>query len=240
LKISIIIPVYNAEGYIEQCILSALEQNYLDKEIIVVDNESTDDSYQTILNLNNKVGGFKIGQTENIYKYSWKEPTQYALSNLMAKDSEYFMFLAADDFLEKDFISNCFDIINKAPDKIKLLQSPIRFCGAWQHDQKYDYKSIEEFKQQFLMRCPVNTPTIIWHRSFYESGIMNRVDSNLYAGADDYMLYGHLANDNNFIYPAPKWLGYNYRIHDSQATWGMHKDYGGVDAKIQEFWRKRW
>ena len=44
MKVSIIIPVYNAETYLEKSILSALNQTYKDIEIIAVNDGSTDHS----------------------------------------------------------------------------------------------------------------------------------------------------------------------------------------------------
>ncbi len=45
-KFSIIIPCFNAEKWIEQCLLSALKQSYENTEVIFVDNESTDNSFE--------------------------------------------------------------------------------------------------------------------------------------------------------------------------------------------------
>jgi len=46
LKVSILIPVYNREKYISECIQSALDQTYEDFEIILVDNASTDRTWE--------------------------------------------------------------------------------------------------------------------------------------------------------------------------------------------------
>ena len=46
--ISIIIPNYNKEKYIEKCVDSVLKQSYMPKEIIIVDDCSTDNSRRTI------------------------------------------------------------------------------------------------------------------------------------------------------------------------------------------------
>ena len=43
-KVSIIIPVYNVENYLEQCLESVIQQDLIDYEIICVDDASTDNS----------------------------------------------------------------------------------------------------------------------------------------------------------------------------------------------------
>ena len=42
--ISIIVPVFNAEQYLEECILSILQQTYTDFEVILIDDGSADQS----------------------------------------------------------------------------------------------------------------------------------------------------------------------------------------------------
>jgi len=55
MKVSIIIPVYNAEKYLEECINSAMNQTYPDIEIIVVDDGSTDRSPEILKKYTNKI-----------------------------------------------------------------------------------------------------------------------------------------------------------------------------------------
>ena len=52
-KVSIIIPCYNSEQWVEKSIMSALNQDYENLEVIAVDNESTDKTY-SILEKNKK------------------------------------------------------------------------------------------------------------------------------------------------------------------------------------------
>ena len=44
IMLSVVVPVYNAERYIEKCVKSILKQNYLTMEIILIDDGSTDNS----------------------------------------------------------------------------------------------------------------------------------------------------------------------------------------------------
>lgn len=48
MKISIIIPVYNVEGYLVECLNSVVNQTYRDIEIIIVNDGSTDSSFSII------------------------------------------------------------------------------------------------------------------------------------------------------------------------------------------------
>lgn len=254
-KVSVIVPVYNAAPYLKQCLNSVLEQDYHGHiNIIVVDNESTDNSPEIIKEFKSLHSSWlrskKIttperflltDSAENIHKFSWHEPTRQGLK--LIEDSEYFMFLAADDYLTPDYISNCMKLIGKAPDKIKALQSPVKFTGLWSNAQAYEYKNLEQFKEMMLQRSVVNTPTILWHRSFYDNGLMDLAEPDKYYGADDYALYCELATRGHFIWPAPKWLGYWYRIHETNASWGMHKELDApntIDKQIQKRYRKKW
>lgn len=47
-QISIIVPVYNVEKYVEKCVESLLKQTFKNYEIILVDDGSTDSSYEII------------------------------------------------------------------------------------------------------------------------------------------------------------------------------------------------
>ena len=47
-KVSIIIPIYNAENTIEKCISSILKQTYKDHELLLIDDGSTDNSLKVI------------------------------------------------------------------------------------------------------------------------------------------------------------------------------------------------
>ena len=55
MKVSIIIPVFNVEKYLEECIESAINQTYPDIEIIAVNDGSTDRSLQILEKFSNKI-----------------------------------------------------------------------------------------------------------------------------------------------------------------------------------------
>ena len=101
------------------------------------------------------------------------------------------------------------------------------------------YSSLIDMKEGLLSRSLVNTPTVVYSREIYEKGMMKTYPEKYY-GAADYDLYCRMADNNILIYPFPQWIGYNYRWHEEQATWGMHKEPIKYDKLIQEYWRKKW
>ena len=60
-SVTIGIPVYNAEKYIERCLISVLDQTFEDFEVLVVDDRGTDNSIQKVEEIaNNHVNGKKL------------------------------------------------------------------------------------------------------------------------------------------------------------------------------------
>ena len=240
MKFTIIIPCYNAEEWIEECLFSALNQTYLNLQVICVDNESTDSSYSIIQKVQSSNPQLIVSTAPNLFRYSWEEPVEKALE---IADGGYFTILGADDFLDKDYVTKILKIIKQSGNKIKLLQTPIRgIQGALKKstgDIAHSYGSLEEFKTLLLKGCPVTTPSVVYSMQLHDSGLI-RWKSKEFLGAVDYELYFHLQDQQLFIYPYPEWIGYYYRWHSNQSTWGMHREPKNYDKIIQNYWRQKW
>lgn len=241
IKMTIIIPSYNSEKFLEKCIMSALNQTYKNIEVIVVDNESSDSSLEVAKKVQSEYPNLIVDTAPNIYKYSYQEPVEKALE---LSTGEYFTILGSDDFLGPDYISNICNFLNSHEGKgVVALQSPIvgvdntgeNFVGLLSHT----YNTIEEFKKLLFQKCPVTTPSIVLSKALYEAKIV-RWNSLDYLGACDYELYFNLAHNGVFIYPIRRWMGYYYRWHEDQCTWGMQSTGVSFDKKIKKVWREKW
>ena len=96
-SVSIIIPVYNSAKYLAACIDSALNQSWGFKEIILVDDGSTDGSYK-ILDKYSNVRGLKVIRQKN------KGASAARNAGLKEATGDYIQFLDADDLLSPDKI----------------------------------------------------------------------------------------------------------------------------------------
>lgn len=65
MKISVIIPVYNTEKYLRECLNSVLRQTYVDLEVIAVDDGSTDGSGDILENFAKTDKRLKVIRREN-------------------------------------------------------------------------------------------------------------------------------------------------------------------------------
>ena len=93
--ISIIIPVYNAEPYLEECVESVLKQTYSQYELILIDDGSTDASWERIRSYAGKNGKVKGRRKEN------GGPNSARKLGLEIAEGEYVMFIDADDSVDR-------------------------------------------------------------------------------------------------------------------------------------------
>lgn len=103
--ISVIVPVYNAEKYIKRCVDSILNQTYGNIEIILVNDESTDNSFSLLSEYESSDQRIVvINQTNSGPDYARK-------AGVVRAKGEYITFVDADDYIEYTMIA---DMVAKA------------------------------------------------------------------------------------------------------------------------------
>lgn len=105
--ISVIIPVYNVEKYLKECINSVLSQTYKNYEIILVDDGSTDTSPEICDEYAEKYECVRVIHKEN------RGLSHTRNTGLLASQGEYVYFLDSDDYID----SNAFDLCVEAIDR---------------------------------------------------------------------------------------------------------------------------
>lgn len=106
-KISIVIPIYNAKLYLSECLDSVINQSYDNIQIILVDNNSTDES----IDICNKY----LKKDNRIVLLSEKNKgVSYARNTGIEKScGDWIMFLDADDWIDKDTCKILLECANK-------------------------------------------------------------------------------------------------------------------------------
>lgn len=106
-KVSLIIPVYNVQDYIEKCLDSVVNQTIDDMEIIIVNDGSKDQSKQKIENYLEKYPKIKYLEKEN---GGLSDARNYGLK---FATGEYVAFLDSDDYVEKNTYEEMYNLAKK-------------------------------------------------------------------------------------------------------------------------------
>ena len=99
MKISILISSYNKGRYLEKCIQSCLNQKYKDYEIILIDNESTDNTESILKKYKEEI---TIRRSPKISKYSAVNQIDLLNQALVISSGEIICFLDGDDYFENN------------------------------------------------------------------------------------------------------------------------------------------
>lgn len=96
--ISIIVPVYNAEDFLHLCVNSLLDQTYTNLEIILVDDGSTDNSWDIINTYSKKDNRVKFLHKENGGAGSARN------EGIRLANGEWLLFVDADDTIDENYV----------------------------------------------------------------------------------------------------------------------------------------
>lgn len=120
-KVTVIVPTYNVENYIVNCIESILNQDYKNIEIIIIDDNSTDDTASIVENLYKDFPHITI-----IKKKINKGPFHSKNIGIKLAKGEYITFLDGDDMMCKKRISSHIAEMNKFPNCAASISSWVR------------------------------------------------------------------------------------------------------------------
>lgn len=105
-KVSVIVPVYNAQEYLKRCVDSILKQTYTDMEVILIDDGSTDRSAEICK---------EYAAKDERVRYIFQEnagPDYARKKGVQASIGEYLTFADADDYVDSDMIEKMYQELN--------------------------------------------------------------------------------------------------------------------------------
>lgn len=223
--ISVIVPVYNVQHYLSQCIDSIINQDYKDIEVILVNDASTDDSLKICRYYAKKDDRIKI-----INKTLNEGVDKARFSGLDEAKGEYVTFVDSDDWLEgPDTIKEMMEIAQETGvDYVQVASQ--RVLDKYGFIKKKRISSVSGliekpvlFDKYYISFFGYNILHVgIWGK-LYKRKIINDAllkPSGLSMGEDLYfnmMLFPHL----NSIYIMNK-IGYNYRFGGMTSKYNPH------------------
>jgi glycosyltransferase involved in cell wall biosynthesis len=165
-QVSICIPTFNRAELIGMAIESALQQSYVNIEIIVVDNDSTDNTKDVVMSYN-----------DPRLKYVKNEKNLGLFGNFnrcidLAK-GKYIHILHSDDYIDANFTKNCVGFLESHPHVAMTFSSVVVLSGSDQKkisllDHNHIFTAPEGFRQILRTRNLINCPTVVIRREIYD------------------------------------------------------------------------
>lgn len=171
-KVSVIIPVYNVEQYLKECLDSVINQTLKDIEIICVNDSSTDNSLEILEKFSNNDERIKIISHEN--------KGLSATRNVGIKNAsgEYIFFLDSDDYIDAKILE--YLVINAQETKADIICSNT-IVFTKDQDNKIIEKKTNKLKKYFAAKSIVQQrkitidniedgiedfPVVVWGKLF--------------------------------------------------------------------------
>lgn len=150
-KISIIIPLYNKKEYIQNCINSIQNQTYSNFEIIVVDDESTDNSLELVKKLEDKDKRIKV------ISKSHSGVSMTRNLGIQNATGDYIVFVDADDEIKSSYLAEL----------IKYKKYDLVVSGLIKRYIDKNNKKEELTLDDIIINDPIKNNSIIFNRNVF-------------------------------------------------------------------------
>ena len=163
-KVSVVVPVYQAEKFLGKCIESVQRQTYAELEIILVDDGSTDQSLKLCRQYQRSDGRIKVFHQEN------KGVSAARNKGIKEAEGEYILFVDADDIIDPDMVAYMMD-------SMIIYGVEIVICG---YDYVYNNSVVTELppmKEGLITKEELKK--YFWE--MYDRGIWHNIGTKLYA-----------------------------------------------------------
>lgn len=159
--ISVIVPVYNVEKYLERCINSILQQTYQNIEIILIDDGSIDKSAEICDYYNKKDKRISVIHKKNTGVSSTRN------QGLNIAKGKYLICIDSDDWLEKNMIETLYKNINK-------YDADLSVCNFYINENKKQYTNDLE-KQRLIIEDLEQMYEFLFDKSKFGGYLWNKL-----------------------------------------------------------------
>jgi glycosyltransferase involved in cell wall biosynthesis len=241
LLVSICIPAYNHEKYVVQALDSVLSQNYPQKEIVIINDGSSDSTAD-------RIESWKTAHESEIsitYMSQENQGIAKTLNQLVTSaNGHYLVWLASDDYLLEKSISSRVDYLKSHSEKKAVFGD----CLVVDDEGKVSYESgIEDLyrgdkgafcdanslKKEFICRWGIPGPVLMVERSVYE--IIGMYDESL--EFEDWDLYLRLAGHELIGFIDERVSA--YRWHDKNSCQTMVFESGSKAYRLKVLLKNR-
>ncbi len=234
-QLSVIIPVYNAQDFLRQCLDSVLGQTLKELEVICVDDGSIDGSMDILREYQGKDSRVKILSQKNLHAGAARN------NGLSAASGEYIHFLDADDWVEQDAYRSWLAAAKKTEADVCIC-----FYEKFDHQTgektRCSYKMNEEYlvcssfkknPRYFIYHAVVPWNKIYRRVFLQEKGILF---DDLICANDRFFYFRMLVNARRIAIVQEYWVHYRVNNYNSLVGQTRLKHYDCHFRSFEEIW----
>lgn len=234
MKLSIVLPVYNVEDYIEKCITSLVSQKFIDTEFIFIDDGSTDNSLSILKKWENIDSRIRV--------YSKKNEGSGIARNFGVQHSnnDYIYFMDPDDWVEADFLEDINYAINTNPVEVIMFGYKIYDNGNYVKEKKSD-------KTQFITFSKINkkiykeifnqiTLFQVWNKVYNKDFLLNNhlLFTSQPTGQDAIFNIDMISCVKKVLILNQSYYNYNiFRTGSAQSKYNRRKIYDNINIALK-------
>ena len=235
--ISIVIPIYNAEKYLEECLNSIKNQTYKNFEVIMVNDGSKDDSETICMN---------FLRSDSRFRYKKKANGGVSSARNLGLDNvkgDYITFIDADDWVDENHLEILIDGIIKNNCEV-AISSYMQFINTretyliniYSNQEKYLLNYGKMNREKFLTELPklisINNSFNCAVSKLFSRRLVEdiRFDSNIIYAEDLDFYFKLYLKVNNFIFINAE--TYIYRQHDESTTSGFSQIHAEQELSV--------
>ncbi|MBR7130967.1 MAG: glycosyltransferase [Lentisphaeria bacterium] len=206
-KLAVIMPVYNAEKFLQQSIDSILQQSFADFEFLICDDCSVDDSAEILRR------AALTDKRVKLFRNEKNSGVTYSLNRLLQEVSSPFIVrMDADDIALPDRLKKQYEFMQNHPEvavaggDLEIIDENNNTLGM-----RYYLRSWQEIKKQMMCRSPLAHPAVIMRKS-----VIDRLGGYLeQPGCEDYYLWLRIVENGYELANLPETL-LRYRLSAHQ------------------------
>ena len=208
-KVSVIVPAYNVDGYLIQCLGSLVKQTLKEIEIIVVDDGSIDYTYD-IAHL--------FTRDRRIRVYSQKNAGPSAARNkcLEIAKGEYIAFVDADDWIDKDFIEKLYNAAKNSNSDIAAATIIRKREKSQKYRVHYTEEKIYKTLEEKIEVCKIPACCYIWNK-LYKADFIKNFKFKEGAFFEDVLWIPEVLKQANQLITVPD-VNYYYRVNNNSIV----------------------
>lgn len=223
MKVSIIIPVFNSEKYLEECIDSVIHQTYDDIEVILVNDGSTDNSLSICKEKSVQDNRIMVIEQEN------KGSASARKNGIINSSGDYIAFVDSDDYIVSNYIETLLyemsdhDLVTSGyVYGNKTIFDGIE-AGAYSFDDSsYVVRNMIYSENNFSSGILTNMCCKLF-RSCIAKKTICEIDENIYYGEDAEFVYKYILKCESVN--VTRYCGYFYRINNQSVSHTCHDDF---------------